>query len=119
MGIARVFLQHNYRVVINYLSDPIEANKALVSLDSEDVVLIQADVSLAEDRVRLIKEAREKVGILDVLINNAGILHMGRFLDIDENTFDEVMACNFFGALYLSQLFAKSLIEEKKPGGNR
>ena len=116
LGIARVFLQHNYRVVINYRSDAIEAGKALVNLGSEDVVLIQADVSLAEDRIRLIKEAQEKVGVLDVLVNNAGILRMGRFLEIDENTFDEVMACNFFGAFYLSQLFAKSLIEERKPG---
>ena len=116
MGIAKVFLQHNYRVVINYRSDATEAHKALVDLGSEDVILIQADVALADDRIRLIKEAREKVGVLDVLVNNAGILRMGRFLEIDENTFDEVMACNFFGAFYLSQLFAKSLIEERKPG---
>jgi 3-oxoacyl-[acyl-carrier protein] reductase len=116
LGIAKVFLQNNYRIVLNYRSDAVEANKAVKNLDSKDVVLIQADISLAEDRARLIEEAQEKVGVLDVLVNNAGILRMGRFLEIDESTFDEVMACNFYGALYLSQLFAKGLIDRGKPG---
>ncbi len=42
-------------------------------------------------------------GAIDVLVNNAGILHPGAFEDLTESRFRQVMETNFFGPMLLSK----------------
>ena len=41
-------------------------------LGAEEIVCLQADVSLLEDTEKIVKTAMEKFGQIDLLINNAG-----------------------------------------------
>jgi NAD(P)-dependent dehydrogenase (short-subunit alcohol dehydrogenase family) len=77
-----------------------------VAMDVCDKSSIEKALALAE----------EKVGVADVIINNAGIADPKPFLECDENDLDTMMATNFRGAWLVSQLAAKRLIESKKPG---
>src|SRR3712207_6628289 len=81
-AIAVRFAEHGANVAINYLHRPEEA------LDTEEQVrscasrvrqegvrdvLVGGDVSREEDVVRMVAEAADALGGLDVLVNNAGI----------------------------------------------
>ena len=62
--------------------------------------VVPCDVSSHEDVVRLVGGTVERLGSVDVLINNAGISVFGetRLTSVDD--FRDVMSVNFFGALH-------------------
>ena len=81
-AIAVRFAEHGANVAINYLTTPDEAHDTeeqvhacvhRVRQEGVRDVLVQGDVSDEDDVVRMVGEAAEELGGLDVLINNAGI----------------------------------------------
>lgn len=116
LAIAKKFLTSNYRVALIYRNDDDQANATLESLNNDHAIAIKADITRADDRVKLLDETKRKFNRFDVLINNAGILRMGRFIDVDPAVFDEVMQCNLYAPIFLSQKFAQELIASNRPG---
>ena len=55
----------------------------------------------------------DRVGGVDLLLNNAGITHRSAFAHTDTAVFRRVMAVNFFGALHCAQAALPSLIERR------
>ena len=68
--------------------------------DSPRPTAVPCDVSSYDDVVRLVGGTVERLGSVDVLINNAGISVFGeaRLTSVDD--FRDVMSVNFFGALH-------------------
>lgn len=50
---------------------------------------------------------------IEVLINNAGVVMPGHFLDLPLEQFDEMMQVNFFGSMHLTRLLLPAMIERK------
>ena len=77
--------------------------------------IIQADISSAADRERLVRFVREKFGRLDLLVNNAGVAPNVRadLLEAGEESFDRLININLKGPFFLTQLAAKLMIESK------
>jgi NAD(P)-dependent dehydrogenase (short-subunit alcohol dehydrogenase family) len=73
------------------------------------VEIVQGDISVAADRVRLIEFVRSTFGRLDLLVNNAGVAPKVRadLLDAGEESFDRLIAINLKGPYFLTQLAAK------------
>ena len=86
-----------------------EAAKAL------GVVGIQADVSKEADVLRTFQEVKQKLGDLDVLINNAGVGVLKELTDMDLADFEAVFATNVTGVMLMSREAAK-LFKERKRG---
>src|SRR5215207_3089787 len=81
-AIAVRFAQYGANVAINYLRRPEEAYETegqvhacvdRVRREGVQDVLVGGDVSDEADVVRMVREAAEGLGGLDVLVNNAGI----------------------------------------------
>lgn len=53
------------------------------------------------------------LGRVDVLINCAGINKREGCLDVDEETYDRIMTVNLKGAFFLTQGFAKHMVQQK------
>src|ERR1700690_3372996 len=108
---AQLLAQAGARVAITG-RDPERLAEAARSLG---VVGIQADVANEADVLRTFREVKEKLGDLDVLINNAGIGVFKELVDQDLESFDAVFATNVTGAMLMSREAAR-LFKERKRG---
>src|SRR5262245_8010071 len=79
------------------------------------VQVVKADVATAEGREAMVRAAKEKLGGLDVLINNAGIGATGHFADSSPDVLRSIMETNFFGTVETTRAFLPILREGKTP----
>ncbi len=75
----------------------------------------RCDISLSEDREKLIADFLKDFGELDMLSNNAGVAPDVRadLLDMSEASFDRVIGINLRGPFFLTQLAAKAILRNK------
>jgi 2-deoxy-D-gluconate 3-dehydrogenase len=70
----------------------------------------QASIAAAFER------ATTALGQLDLLVNNAGRALVRPSVDVTEAEWDDVIDTNLKGAFFLSQLFGRACISDKRPG---
>jgi NAD(P)-dependent dehydrogenase (short-subunit alcohol dehydrogenase family) len=87
-----------------------------LSKNGTEAEYVQADVSNAADRQRLVDTVEKRFGRLDVLVNNAGIAPRVRadILEASEESFDEQISINLKGPYFLTQTVAKWMIRQKR-----
>jgi glucose 1-dehydrogenase len=95
--------------------DPIaggDATEALIAAAGGSALHVDADVSEPEDCERLVAIAVDRVGRLDVLVNNAAIAgrHSKPLVDTELADFDAVMAVNLRGAFVLSRTAVRQML---------
>jgi 3-oxoacyl-[acyl-carrier protein] reductase len=111
LAAAERFLQEGCRVFVGGVDDR-ELSAALEALrPSGTVDGARCDVS-DEDGARALVEAGEAfLGRVDVLINNAGIAHKVRFLEIQPDEWDRMIAVNLRGMFLVARLVARRMVE--------
>lgn len=79
---------------------------------------VQADVSKAEDREKLLYAILEMFGSLEALVNNAGVAPQVRcdLLEMSEESFDRVMNINLKGPFFLTQRVGRYFAENHIQG---
>ncbi len=77
---------------------------------------IKADVSNFDEVQTAVGETIERMGSLDVLINNAGISIRHDFLDITPQEWDEVLNVNLTGAFFVAQAAARHMVAKGSGG---
>ncbi|MGV0744079.1 3-oxoacyl-ACP reductase FabG [Mycolicibacterium sp. XJ870] len=75
------------------------------------VSALSADVSSPEDARRVVAEAVERHGALDIVCANAGIFPSGRLEDLTPEDIEQVLAVNFKGTVYIVQAAMAALTE--------
>jgi NAD(P)-dependent dehydrogenase (short-subunit alcohol dehydrogenase family) len=79
-----------------------------------EALAIGCDVSKAGDAKRAVREAAERFGRLNVLVNNAGVLNVSTIEGISEEEWDRLMAINLKGPFLMCRA---ALPELRKAGG--
>ena len=79
------------------------------------VVAIPADVTVEADRRRILATVVERLGGLDVLVNNAGVGSFGHFSTSSEEVLRQVMEVNFFAPAELIRLAVPILTRGEQP----
>jgi short-subunit dehydrogenase len=105
---ARLVLTSRSTDRLQELADALAANGA-------DVVAVPADITRAEDRERLVNQAVQRFGGIDVLINNAGVASFGHFESSSEAILRQVMEVNFFAPAELIRLAIPQLTLGRRP----
>ena len=75
-------------------------------------IFCRADVGEKRDAERLVTHAVEHFGRLDVLVNNAGIVHAADFVDLAEEDFDRVLRVNLKGAFLCAQAAVRQMLAQ-------
>jgi short-subunit dehydrogenase len=77
--------------------------------------IVQADVTSASDRQKMVQAAQEHFGGLDILVNNAGIGATGHFADVSPERLRKIMEVNFFGLTETTRVFLPMLKQGNRP----
>lgn len=113
-GAALALAERGWSVVINFRGNAEAAEDTLRAVEQAGGrgLLVQADISSATDRDRLIDDTLRHFGRLDALVNNAGMAPRQRvdLLELSEASYDEVMAVNLKGPFFLTQRAAKAML---------
>lgn len=116
-AIAEHMLRAKAKVVIADVNDA-EGRKAAKTLGKiNSCTFIHCDVSQKLDVHNLIASTLDLHERIDVLVNNAGMIATGDFLELDEDDFDRVIAVNLKGAFLCSQAAARIMVEQVNDGG--
>ncbi len=103
-----------FNVVVNYASSRTAADQAVKEVQAAggQAVAIQADISSAADRRRLLEQAVSAFGPIHLLVNNAGIAPLQRrdILEAEEESFDQLIQTNLKGPFFLTQACAKHML---------
>jgi glucose 1-dehydrogenase len=124
-AIAVRFAEYGANVAINYLRQPEEAaeTEEQVKACVEKVqrhgvtdVLVRGDVSNEDDVVRMVADAVEGLGGIDVLVNNAGIQISRPTEELSSDDFDKVLAVNLRGSFMCAREAIRHFLAAEKPG---
>ena len=117
-GIALELAAAGWDLLIGYRANVEAAEEAAQAArqcsSSTRVEICQADLTLPSDRARLLAFMKEHFGVLDLLVNNAGIAPAQRadLLETSEESFDQVLAANTKAPFFLTQQAARWMIAQ-------
>lgn len=78
---------------------------------------VKCDVAQPADVAAVVEKAVATFGRIDGLVNNAGIIKAGDFLDYPIEDFDRVLSINLRGAFVMGQAVARQMVKQIEAGG--
>ena len=102
-------------LVINYRgnSAAAEETERMCRELGAEVLLVQGDVSRAEDCEKLAAQAKEAFGRVDVLVNNAGITRDGLLAHMTEEDFRAVLDVNLVGPWNMMKAVNRIMMKQR------
>ena len=110
-AIATRLAHDGLAIIINYAGNAAAADALVTKIRQAggEAIAVKADVSAAADVVSLFDETEKAFGGVDVLVNNAGVMALGRVADVDDAAFTRQVDINFRGAFNTLREAAKRL----------
>ena len=114
-AIALKYAENGYNIVINYVSDKtnVDEIKKEFSKYGVESLVVKADVSKAEEVDRAVKQAIDKFGKIDVLVNNAGITRDTLLMRMKEEDFDKVIEINLKGTFLVTKAVTPYMMKKR------
>ena len=111
-AMVQAFAKRGARTVVNYLPDESGQNASdaqNVANEIADKVVIACDVTKPAEVETMMNEIREKLGGLDVLVNNSGIIRDRTIKKLTLEEFESVLRVNLTGTFNVTQKAAAVL----------
>jgi glucose 1-dehydrogenase len=124
-AIAVRFAREGANVAINYRRDPEDAAETeqqvqlclqRVRQEGVNEILVKGDVSKEPEVVEMVAQVIDKLGGVDVLVNNAGIQIAADSHELTTEQIDRVLGVNLRGAFMCAREAIKHFLAEEKPG---
>ena len=114
LAIAHKFANLGANVVLNSRGEISEELLDEFKPYGVKVLAISGDVSDFTDAKRMVDQAIEGLGSVDVLVNNAGITQDTLMLKMTEEDFEKVLKVNLTGAFNMTQAVLKQMIKARE-----
>lgn len=110
---AGALAERGAKVVINYARSEASAQAVLdeIRQKGETAIMVKADMSKAEEVNYLFDATLQEFGRIDVLINNAGVMHTKLLKDNSEADFHEHFDINVKGVFFALKAAASKLAD--------
>ena len=116
-GIAARLAAEGATVVVNDIDESnAEQTVSLIESDGGDGITAIADVTDLEAVERMVDDAVDELGGVDVLVNNAGWDRIEWFVDQDPSTWDQLIDINLRGQINCSRAVADHFVESGTEG---
>ncbi|MHB8576501.1 MAG: SDR family NAD(P)-dependent oxidoreductase [Dehalococcoidia bacterium] len=117
-AVALRFALEGAAVAVNYLNNQPAAEAVARELDAGGghCTLVQGDVSVAADVLRMVSATEAEFGTVDLLVNNAGVFPRVPLLEMTESEWDFVQSVNLKGTFLCTQAVARRPVEAGRPG---
>ena len=106
LGIARALAVSGCHVMLNGFGDADEIEKVRAGLENEHGVQVaynSADMTKPQEIAALIKDAADRWGSVDIIVNNAGIQHVSPVDEFPEEKWDAIIAINLSSAFHMTK----------------
>src|SRR5260221_4607199 len=117
-GIARALAQQGWTLALGGVRPDADVRAVLDELRAlgVDVDYVRGDLADRDDRARVTTEARQKLGRINALVNNAGRAARVRadLLEAGEDSFEELLRSNLQGPYFLTQAIARHQVEQRR-----
>ena len=102
-------------VALQYSSSANEANQIAAQLNSKGlkVEIFQADLSQKDSADNLVASVKAKLGDIDILINNAGLMSDASIIEMSDQLWDQALNVNLTAAFKLIRACAPSMVSKK------
>lgn len=117
-AIVYAFANAGYNVILNYNQSEQSAKEIVKDLqDCKGIVeMYKADVSNREEVDAMVEYVAREFENIDVVVNNAGVSHVGLFQDIEEEDWKKVIDVNLTGVFNVTQSALRQDMLNKKNG---
>jgi len=112
MAIALAHEGVNVGLMARTEADLQELAKEIESLNAKAVIAV-ADVSSIDSVNAAVAQIKSGLGVIDILINNAGVGAFGSFMELEPAKWEEIIKINLFGAYYVTRAVLPEMIERK------
>jgi 3-oxoacyl-[acyl-carrier protein] reductase len=109
--VAKRLARDGFSVAVNYSAalDGAQAVVAHILASNGRAAAIKADVSQPADVASLFDQTEALLGQPTLVVNNAGIMKLAPIADMDDATFDAMLAVNLKGVFYMLREAARRL----------
>lgn len=111
--IAKKFAENGYNLVINYVSNNTNLEALKEEFKNVEVLFVKTDVTNYESCENMAKEAINKFGKIDALINNAGITKDNLLIRMKEEDFDKVINVNLKGTFNMTKTITPYMMKQR------
>ncbi|KAK4497032.1 hypothetical protein PRZ48_011481 [Zasmidium cellare] len=110
-SMATELARRGAKVVVNYANSADAANKVVdqIKKNGGDAIALKADVGDVAQTKRLMDQAVEHYGQLDIVCSNSGVVSFGHLKDVTEEEFDRVFRINTRGQFFVAREAYKHL----------
>lgn len=116
LGIARAFAASGMNVMLNGSAARADIGQTVKDMASKfgvNIAYSSADMSKPSDIERMIDEARAAFGMIDVLVNNAGIQHVEAIETFPPEKWNAIIAINLSAAFHASRAVVPQMKAQK------
>jgi NAD(P)-dependent dehydrogenase (short-subunit alcohol dehydrogenase family) len=97
-------------------TDKLASLVADLEADGAAALAVALDVTSADSVASALAAVEAELGVIDVLVNNAGVADSRYCLKVDEESWDYVMETNLKGAWRMARAVAARCVEQQVPG---
>ncbi|UPG92110.1 SDR family oxidoreductase [Luteibacter aegosomaticola] len=104
-GLVSAFLERGFRIVAN--------SRAIPPSDHPDIHAVPGNIGDPEVAERVIREAVERFGRVDTLVNNAGVFVPKPFVEYTALDYANVLTVNLHGFFYVTQAAVRQMLAQE------
>ena len=118
VGIAIALAEAGADVCVGYFGSAEGARETAVKIEAlgRRALLQQADVADSAQARGLVDATVERLGRIDVMVNNSGVTWPKPFLELDDETWDRTFGINLRGMFLCSQQAARHMVRQGAGG---
>ncbi len=115
-AIAKEISTMGYHIIVNYMGDRKGAEETLEQIKNSGGTgeIYQFDVCNCQQSKEVVEDISSRVGKIEILINNAGIIKDGLFMMMEEESWQNVINTSLHGFYNMTRPVIEKMVLEKK-----